>query len=224
MQMHSPQAVLFDLDGTLIDTAPDFASVLNRQLLAHGRSPIPYKAVRTAVSQGSRAVVELGFGDRFSLDSDEFEAIRQEFLSHYLIHLADETRLFPGMDELLSHLETREIPWGIVTNKPSLYTLPLLKALNLDQRCSVAICPDMVTHTKPHPAPMFKAADALGVAADKCVYVGDHQRDIEAGKRASMITVAVSYGYIQDNDSPANWEADYLVDTVFELSRLLGLE
>ncbi|MBP9045963.1 MAG: HAD hydrolase-like protein, partial [Moraxellaceae bacterium] len=110
MQMHSPQAVLFDLDGTLIDTAPDFASVLNRQLLAHGRSPIPYKAVRTAVSQGSRAVVELGFGDRFSLDSDEFEAIRQEFLSHYLIHLADETRLFPGMDELLSHLETREIP------------------------------------------------------------------------------------------------------------------
>ena len=194
MQMHSPQAVLFDLDGTLIDTAPDFASVLNRQLLAHGRSPIPYKA------------------------------IRQEFLSHYLIHLADETRLFPGMDELLSHLETREIPWGIVTNKPSLYTLPLLKALNLDQRCSVAICPDMVTHTKPQPEPMFKAADALGVAADKCVYVGDHQRDIEAGKRASMITVAVSYGYIQDNDSPANWEADYLVDTVFELSRLLGLE
>lgn len=224
MQIPSPQAVLFDLDGTLIDTAPDFAGVLNRQLTAHGRSPLPYDAVRSVVSQGARAVVALGFGDRFPLDSDEFEAIRQEFLSSYLEHLADETRLFPGMDELLTGLESRGIPWGIVTNKPSLYTTPLLKALQLDQRCKVAICPDMVTHSKPHPEPMLKAAEAIGVSAEKCIYVGDHLRDIEAGKRAAMVTVAVSYGYIQDGDSPADWNADYMVDTVFELSRLLGLE
>jgi HAD superfamily hydrolase (TIGR01509 family) len=111
-------------------------------------------------------------------------------------HLADESRLFPGMDALLMRLESMGIPWGIVTNKPSLYTTPLLKALQLEQRCKVAICPDMVTHTKPHPEPMLKAADALGCRPrQKCVYVGDHLRDIEAGKRASMITIAVSYGY-----------------------------
>ncbi len=224
MTLHAPRAVLFDLDGTLIDTAPDFAGVLNRQLVAHGRRPLPYEVVRSAVSQGARAVVALGFADRFPVESAEFEAIRQEFLASYLQHLADETRLFPGMDELLTALESRGIPWGIVTNKPSLYTTPLLKALRLDHRCKVAICPDMVTHTKPHPEPMFKAAEMLGVAPDQCVYVGDHERDIEAGKRASMITVAVSYGYIQDGDSPADWDADHLVDSVFELSRLLGLE
>lgn len=222
--LHAPQAVLFDLDGTLIDTAPDFASVLNRQLAAHGRAPLPYATIRPAVSQGSKAVVALGFADRFPLDSNEFEAIRQEFLRSYLEHLADESGLFPGMEELLAELESRGIPWGIVTNKPSLYTTPLLKALQLDQRCKVAICPDMVTHTKPHPEPMLKAAAALGVDAEKCIYVGDHLRDIEAGKRALMTTIAVSYGYIQDGDAPADWDADYLVDSVFELSRLLGLE
>jgi 2-phosphoglycolate phosphatase len=222
--MQMPEAVLFDLDGTLIDTAPDFAAVLNRQLAAHGRQPLPYDTVRAAVSQGSRAVVALGFSDRFSVDSVEFEGIRQEFLSSYVHHLADESRLFPGMDALLMRLESMGIPWGIVTNKPSLYTTPLLKALQLEQRCKVAICPDMVTHTKPHPEPMLKAADALGVDPGKCVYVGDHLRDIEAGKRAGMITIAVSYGYLQEGDSAADWEADHLVDSVFELSRLLGLE
>lgn len=222
--MHTPDAVLFDLDGTLIDTAPDFAAVLNRQLAAHGRPSLPYDVIRAAVSQGARAVVALGFSDRFAVDSIEFEGIRQEFLNSYLQHLADETRLFPGMDALLTHLESRGTPWGIVTNKPSLYTTPLLKALKLDHRCKVAICPDMVTHTKPHPEPMLKAAEVLGVRPDKCVYVGDHLRDIEAGKRASMTTIAVSYGYIQEGDNPADWEADHLVDSVFELSRLLGLE
>lgn len=222
--MHMPEAVLFDLDGTLIDTAPDFAGVLNRQLAAHGRQPLPYETVRAAVSQGARAVVALGFSDRFPVDSIEFEGIRQEFLNSYLHHLADETRLFPGMDALLTHLESRGIPWGIVTNKPSLYTTPLLKALKLEHRCKVAICPDMVTHIKPHPEPMLKAAEVLGVSPDKCVYVGDHLRDIEAGKRAAMVTIAVNYGYIQDGDNPADWEADHLVNSVFELSRLLGLE
>lgn len=221
--MLSADAVLFDLDGTLVDTAPDFAGVLNRQLAAHGRAPLPYETIRAAVSQGARAVVALGFSDRYPLDSADFEGIRQEFLSSYLQHLADETRLFPDMEAVLAGLESRDIPWGIVTNKPSLYTTPLLSALGLDSRCKVAICPDMVTHTKPHPEPMLKAAATLGVAPGRCVYVGDHVRDIDAGRSAGMTTVAVSYGYIQEGDSPADWKADYLVDSVFELSRLLGL-
>lgn len=221
--MLTPEAVLFDLDGTLIDTAPDFAAVLNRQLSAHGRSPLPYETIRAAVSQGARAVVALGFTDRYPVDSIDFEGIRQEFLNSYLQHLADDSCLFPGMDPLLTELEARGIPWGIVTNKPSLYTTPLLKALKLDSRCKVTICPDMVTHTKPHPEPLLKAAEALGVAPENCVYVGDHVRDVEAGRQAKMATVAVSYGYIQSDDNPADWKADYLVDSVFELSCLLGV-
>lgn len=217
------EAVLFDLDGTLIDTAPDFIAVLNRQRLAHGRDPLPAEKIRAVVSQGARAVVALGFGDLFATDSDEFEGLRQEFLHAYLKHIADESRLFPGMDELLTALEARGIPWGIVTNKQSMFTRPLLQALRLDQRCKVAICPDMVNHGKPHPEPMLKAAAALNVRPGACVYVGDHRRDIEAGRNAGMHTVAVSYGYVLEGEAALDWNADSTVDSVPELSRLLGM-
>lgn len=216
-------AILFDLDGTLIDTAPDFIGVLNRQLQAHGRAPLPPEKIRAFVSQGAKAVVALGFGDRVDIDSAEFEALRQEFLQSYLKHIADETVLFPGMDVLLTALEARGTPWGIVTNKHSMFTTPLLKALHLDSRCKVTICPDMVNHTKPHPEPMLKAADILKVKPEACVYVGDHRRDIEAGRNAGMATVAVSYGYVLEGESAADWQADYLVDSVAELSHLLGV-
>lgn len=222
--MHLPHdAVLFDLDGTLIDTAPDFVSVLNRQLLAHGRDPLPAARIRAVVSQGSRAVVALGFGDLHPTDSDDFERLRQEFLDSYLRHIADESRLFPGMEELLAGLESRGTPWGIVTNKPSRYTTPLLAALGLHERCRTAICPDMVNHSKPHPEPMLKAAHEIRVAPEACVYVGDHRRDIEAGRNAGMRTVAAGYGYVLDGEAAADWDADHTVDTVFELARLLGV-
>lgn len=221
--MLKAEAVLFDLDGTLIDTAPDFVAVLNRQLQAHGRATLPPASIRAMVSQGARAVVALGFGDRFDVESDEFEALRQEFLQTYLKHIADESRLFPGMDALLTGLEARGTPWGIVTNKNSMFTLPLLKALHLDSRCKVTICPDMVTHTKPHPEPMFKAASILGVKPEACVYVGDHRRDIDAGRNAGMTTVAVGFGYVLDGESAHDWNADHTVDTVSELARLLGV-
>jgi len=217
------EAILFDLDGTLIDTAPDFIAVLNRQLQAHGRTPLPPERIRASVSQGAKAVVALGFGDRVNTDSQEFEALRQEFLQSYLKHIADETVLFPGMDALLTALEARGTPWGIVTNKHSMFTTPLLRALQLDARCKVTICPDMVTHTKPHPEPMLKAATLLHVRPEACVYVGDHRRDIDAGRNAGMVTVAVSYGYVLEGESAADWEADYLVDSVAELSVLLGI-
>lgn len=221
--MLNHEAVLFDLDGTLVDTAPDFIAVLNRQLLAHGREPLPAGRIRSVVSQGSRAVVALGFGDLHAIDSPELEALRQEFLASYLRHLADESALFPGMAELLEGLEARGTPWGIVTNKPSLYTTPLLAALGLSERCQVAICPDMVNHSKPHPEPMLKAADALRVPPRDCVYVGDHRRDIEAGRNAGMLTVAAAWGYILEGETALDWAADRTVDTVFELSRLLGV-
>jgi phosphoglycolate phosphatase len=221
--MRGFDAVLFDLDGTLIDTAPDFVGVLNRQRLAHGRPPLPPEKIRAVVSQGARAVVALGFADLIDVESDEFEALRQEFLQTYLKHIADESRLFPGMDELLAGLEARGTPWGIVTNKHSMFTVPLLQALDLSSRCSVAICPDMVNHSKPHPEPMLKAAAALKVKPEDCVYVGDHRRDIEAGRNAGMTTVAVRYGYVLEGETADEWGADQTVDTVFELSRLLGL-
>jgi phosphoglycolate phosphatase len=216
-------AVLFDLDGTLIDTAPDFVAVLNRQRLAHGREPLPAPRIRAVVSQGARAVVALGFGDRFDVESDEFDALRQEFLRTYLQHIADESRLFPGMDDLLRELEARNVPWGIVTNKQSMFTLPLLEALKLSSRCAVAICPDMVNHGKPHPEPMLKAADAVRARPEACVYVGDHRRDIEAGRNAGMYTVAVRYGYVLEGETADEWGADSTVDSVTELSRLLGV-
>lgn len=218
--MLRPAAVLFDLDGTLVDTAPDFIAVLNRQLLAHGRQPLAAERIRASVSQGSKAVVALGFADRFPTDSTEFEAIRQEFLQSYLRHIADESRLFDGLDDLLAKLEANNIPWGIVTNKPSLYAQPLLAALNLDKRCKVMICPDMVTHTKPHPEPMLKAAHALKVSPEDCVYIGDHRRDIEAGHNAGMTTIAVEYGYILEGDNPQDWNAHYTVKTTAELAAL----
>ena len=221
--MLKADAVLFDLDGTLIDTAPDFIKVLNRQRLAHGREPLPAERIRAVVSQGARAVVALGFGDRYELDSDDFEGLRQEFLQTYLKHVADESRLFPGMAELLAGLEARGTPWGIVTNKPSTYTTPLLAALHLDFRCKVAICPDMVTHSKPHPEPLLKAAAAVGIKPGNCIYVGDHRRDIDAGRNAGMTTVAAGYGYVLAGESATDWRADHTVDTVPELARLLGL-
>lgn len=217
------EAILFDLDGTLIDTAPDFIGVLNRQLQAHGRTPLPPEKIRACVSQGAKAVVALGFADRVDVNSPDFEALRQEFLQNYLKHIADETVLFPGMDALLTMLEARGTPWGIVTNKHSMFTTPLLRALNLDTRCKVTICPDMVTHTKPHPEPMLKAAHHLNVRPEACVYVGDHRRDIEAGRNAGMSTVAVSYGYVLEGDAAADWNADYLVDSVAELAVLLSI-
>ncbi|MDI1303095.1 MAG: phosphoglycolate phosphatase [bacterium] len=217
------EAILFDLDGTLIDTAPDFIGVLNRQLQAHGRATLPPEKIRASVSQGAKAVVALGFADRVNTDSPEFEALRQEFLQSYLQHIADETVLFPGMDALLTMLEARGTPWGIVTNKHSMFTTPLLRALQLDMRCKVAICPDMVSHSKPHPEPMLKAAGMLNIRPEACVYVGDHRRDIEAGRNAGMTTVAVGYGYVLEGESAADWDADYLVDSVAELATLLRI-
>lgn len=214
------QAVLFDLDGTLIDTAPDFAVVVNRLCQRHQQAPLTYTSIRATVSQGARALVTLAFG----LQEGEagFEALRQELLQLYGEHLAVESCLFPGMTEVLDWLDQQGLPWGIVTNKPRRYTEPILSALALDRRCAAVVCPDDVTRTKPDPEPMHLACRQLQRSADSTIYIGDHRRDIEAGKNAGMLTIAANYGYIEANDPSDSWQADYAIEHASELIALLS--
>lgn len=217
-----PAAVLFDLDGTLVDTAPDFVRVLNTLRIKYGREALPFETIRPAVSAGARAMVKVGFPE-YELESDEFLKLRQEFLDNYSHGLAEESRLFNGMEQLLQTLERNNIPWGIVTNKPRLYSELLLVGLNLTRRCHVLVCPDDVSQTKPHPEPMFLACKHLDVAPEKTVYVGDHIRDIQAGKNAGMTTIAVGFGYIVEGEDIKDWQADYCAATVQDLTAYFAL-
>lgn len=219
MSNHRLRAVLFDLDGTLLDTAPDFATVTNRLLAEHGRAPLPYPRIRSAVSSGSRALVELAFG--ITEADPTFAPLRARLLELYAAHLLVDTVPFPGMEELLAALGERGISWGVVTNKPSWLAQPLLAAAALDPGPSVLVCPDHVSRTKPDPEPLLLACTRLGCATAEAIYVGDHCRDIEAGRRAGMVTVAVRYGYIDEGDSADHWEADHVVDDCRGLQQLL---
>lgn len=214
-----PAAVLFDLDGTLIDTAPDFIRCLNRLRRHHGLPPLPPEHIRRSVSNGARAMVRLGFG--LEPGQPGYEQKHADFLDLYEAEMAVETTLFDGMERLLASLEARSIPWGIVTNKPVRFAAPLIRALDLSERCATLVCPDHVSQRKPHPEPLLLACRQLGVAAHDSLYVGDHERDIEAGRRAGMHTVAVRYGYIEDPESVPQWQADFIADSVKDLTNLL---
>ena len=211
-----PQAVLFDLDGTLVDTAPDFVRVLNNMRTKYGHPALPSEMVRPAVSAGARAMVKVGFPE-YELESPEFAQLRQEFLDAYGADICQDSQLFMGLDALLQSLETKGIPWGIVTNKPRIYSEALLLALNLTQRCAVLVCPDDVSQTKPHPEPMYLACKQLNVAPTQTVYIGDHIRDIQAGNNAQMTTIAVGFGYIVEGEDIHDWQADHCVQTVDDL-------
>jgi len=214
------QAVLFDLDGTLIDTAPTFVKVLNTLLANHGRPALPYDLIRKQVSNGARALITLAFG----LQEGEagFEPLRNELLDLYEDNISDGSRLFPGMNKVLQILEQKKIPWGIVTNKPIRFTLPLLNALSLDESCSVVICPDDVQHTKPHPEPLELACFRLDVNPQHCIYVGDHERDILAGNAANMKTITALFGYISEIDHAEKWNAHHCVNTPEEILNFIN--
>ncbi len=214
------KAVFFDLDGTLLDTAPDFALVINRMRRRHGREALPFAHIRNTVSHGARALIQLAFELREG--EDGFEALKRELLDLYLDNLAEQTTLFPGMAELLGWLEQQQLAWGIVTNKPRLYTDPILAALDLDQRCQAVVCPDDVSHSKPHPEPLLLAARQAGCPPNQAIYIGDHRRDIEAGAAAGMTTIAASYGYIDPTDPAEQWRADHLVEQPQQLLPLLA--
>ena len=211
--------VLFDLDGTLVDTAPDFIRCLNQMRSGFGMAPLPDEHIRRSVSNGARAMVEVGFGLR--PDDADYLSRHTAFLDLYEQGLAEETRLFPGIELALNWLEQQSIPWGIVTNKPERFTTPLLVALKLADRCAAIVCPDHVEHRKPPPEALFLACQQMGVEPGSGIYVGDHIRDIEAGRNAGMTTVAVRYGYLEHPEDIDLWEADHTVETVSDLVKLI---
>lgn len=214
-----PSAVLFDLDGTLIDTAPDFIRCLNQLRQQHDLEPLPPEYIRRSVSNGARAMVRLGFN--LEPEHEGYLDKHTAFLDLYEAGVAVETTLFAGMNELLLELEAKGIPWGIVTNKPVRFAAPLIEALGLQERCATLICPDHVNERKPHPEPMFLACKEINADPDQAIYVGDHVRDIEAGRNAGMYTIAVRYGYIEEPETVDLWQADAIADTVSDLAKLL---
>ncbi|TCK18077.1 phosphoglycolate phosphatase [Thiogranum longum] len=203
-------AVLFDLDGTLLDTAPDLAAALNATLQLNERDALPFETIRPVVSHGGRALIELGFG----IDSQhpDFEPLRKQLLDLYQANLAVHTALFPGMGEVLDELEQRHIRWGVVTNKPGWLTDPLLDALNLAQRTACIVSGDTLPERKPHPAPLLHACKLVGCQPQDAIYIGDAERDIEAGRNAGMRTLVALFGYLMEHDRPENWGADALIE------------
>lgn len=209
------RAVLFDLDGTLADTAPDLAAALNQLLAEHGRAAVPLDRARPLTSSGARGMIEAGFG--IAPPSPAYEPLKNRFLELYGAALCVHTVLFPGMAALLAHLEAQGMRWGIVTNKAARFTDPLIVALGLAERAACIVSGDTTPHTKPHPAPLLHAADIIRIPAEACVYVGDDLRDIQAARAARMKPVAVRYGYLGHGAPPEEWGADALIDHPIDL-------
>lgn len=208
------RAVLFDLDGTLIDTAPDMIDSLNQLRAEESLPPLPYELARTQVSHGSTGLVRLAFP---GVDPERFERLRGRFLAIYNERVARDTKLFDGAVEVLEALESTHRPWGIVTNKPTFLTTPLLEAIGLGLRAGCVVAGDTLPQRKPHPAPLLHAADLLGVAAPACLYVGDAERDIQAARAAQMPVLLASYGYLGPDDQPERWGADAEIASLREL-------
>ncbi|UTF60765.1 HAD family hydrolase [Gilvimarinus sp. DA14] len=219
MNKSNYQAVMFDLDGTLLDTANDLASALNRLRIEKDLEPLDHASIRPSVSNGARALIELGFNE--PTGSDNFEALRTRLLELYMLHIADHTQIFAGINELLKWLSEQNIGWGIATNKPALYTEALLKKIEFPSPPGIVICPDHVTHRKPDPESLLLAATHFNCAPNEIIYLGDHKRDIDCGKACGATTIACAYGYIEAHDDPASWQADHLINDSNELPELL---
>ena len=218
-RMSLPQAVLFDLDGTLIDTAPDLAQALNHVLQQQDRTPLPFAQIRPVVSYGALGLIKLGFNRQPG--DPEFTALRTELLAYYAQHLSTHSRVFSGIHLVLQHLEVVQIPWGVVTNKPGYLTRPLLAALALDTRAAVIVSGDTCAQSKPHPAPILYACQQLQINPRHAWYIGDADRDITAGRAAGNTTIGAAYGYIHPDESVADWAADHIIQKPLELLRLL---
>jgi phosphoglycolate phosphatase len=218
--MKRAAAVLFDLDGTLLDTAPDMVGALNRLRAEEGREPLPFDAVRASVSHGAIRLTQVGFPEAAGT---EFERLRLRFLQVYAAHLAHETTLFPGLEAVLQRFEAEGIPWGVVTNKPAWLTDPLLAQLGLAQRACCVVSGDTVAERKPHPLPLLHAASVTGVDPRHCVYVGDAERDIIAGRAAGMRTIVAAYGYLGAEDDPAAWDPHGIIHRPEQVTDWLDL-
>ncbi len=217
--MSNIRTVLFDLDGTLADTAPDLAFALNEVLREQECPPLPFEQIRPVVSHGGIALIKLGFN--IDESSAQFDTLRQRLLTIYREHIVRHTKLFDGMGEVLEAIEARGLNWGVVTNKPAWLTEPLMAGLALQQRAATIISGDTLDQRKPHPAPMLLACEQAGSTAAECLYVGDAERDIEAGRNAGMHTLVALFGYIGEHDSPEQWQADGMVDSAKQIMEWL---
>ncbi len=206
---HAMSAVLFDLDGTLVDTAPDMVAALYRVCRESGAKEPDFAIARQYVSQGSRGLVSLAFPQA---DDEQTRILVSRFLDIYAENVCRESVLFEGMQEVLVGIETAGIPWGIVTNKPERFTLPLVAALNLHRRAACVVSGDTVARSKPDPLPLLHACQLLRLTPQQCVYVGDDERDVVAGKAAGMATVAARYGYILHSEKVSAWQADGVIE------------
>ena len=213
------RAVLFDLDGTLADTAPDLGRALNRLRAEDGLEPLPIGVMRAHASSGARGLLKAGFG--LAPESAGYNALRDRFLELYAENLCVDTRLFDGIPGLLSKIEARPLPWGIVTNKAKRFTEPLLRTLAIGHRAACVVSGDSTPHIKPHPAPLLQAAMLLALPAEDCVYVGDDLRDVQAARAAGMRFAAAGWGYLGDGADPRTWEADAVISDPREILDLL---
>lgn len=209
------RGVLFDLDGTLIDSAPDLAGAANRLRADHGLEPLPLALLRPMVGSGARGMVGVAFG--VAPGEPRFESLRDAFLAHYEAGLLQRTQPFEGVDRMLAALEAAGVPWGIVTNKATRFTSPIVAGLGLAQRAAVVVCGDTTAHSKPHPEPLWHAARAMGLAPESVVYVGDDLRDAQAARAAGMAMVAATWGYLGLGEPVHDWGADALLDAPDQL-------
>jgi phosphoglycolate phosphatase len=210
--------VLFDFDGTLADTAPDLAAAVNRMRLEQGHEPLPIERLRPFASAGARGLVHAAFG--IKPDDSEYPALRETFLEYYAECVCEQTRLFPGIAELLLELKSRAIAWGIVTNKATRFTERIVSQLGLEPDC--VACGDTTPHLKPHPAPLLHAAEQLKLSPQECVYLGDDLRDMQAAHAAGMRPIAVEWGYHHpEQGGPGAWDAAAVIAHPMELIRHL---
>ena len=213
------KALLFDLDGTLLDTAPDFISAIQQMLKQRGLMPLANSELRNTVTNGSAGIIEKAFG--IDQDDPQFKTLQDEFLSLYFDNIADKTKLFSGLKEVLDTCTYKCIAWRIVTNKPWKYTQAVLEQLNPAIRPATTICPDHVAQPKPDPEGLLLACSELSLSPSECIYIGDHIRDIQAGRSAGMRTIAAGWGYIDESENIAEWQADWIIEESQDLNRLL---
>ncbi len=199
------EAILFDLDGTFADTAPDLGAALNHVRALHDLPPLPVEAIRPQASHGSRGLLKLGMD--VEPESPGYDEMRDAFLQYYESHICDHTVLFPGMAALVNELERHELPWCIVTNKPHRYTVPLMERLGYARRAACLVSGDTCARAKPHPMPLLHAAELMGITPEKCLYLGDDLRDMEAAQAANMTGIIATYGYIDPEADLGTWPA-----------------
>ncbi|MCV0438081.1 MAG: HAD-IA family hydrolase [Hydrogenophaga sp.] len=215
------RAVLFDLDGTLIDSAPDLGSAVDTMRVRRGLDPLPLEHYRPFTGSGARGMLRAAFD--ISPEHGEYEALKNEFFDVYAGCLTQRTQAFDGVTHLLASLVGQHMPWGVVTNKAERFTLPITRSMKLFATASVVICGDTTAYAKPHPEPLLEAASRLGLAPGDCIYVGDDQRDILAGRAAGMRTVAAHYGYLGPGADASTWGADAEVSSPLQVLNLLEL-